>query len=146
AGNAFANGAITPLLMLGLALLWVNRDRPRVASWLLAALVVTKVFLLPLFLWLLVTRRLRTAAFAAGATALLAVLGWAAIGFKGLTGYPHLLATLSSAEQAVSYSPLSLALSAGLSGGIARLVVALLVGGVGALWLRARRPPHADEL
>jgi hypothetical protein len=50
-------GTLTPLLVLGLAMLWRLRDRPWAAAAITALLLVTKVFLWPLAVWLGATRR-----------------------------------------------------------------------------------------
>ena len=66
-------------------------SRPCVAAGLALGLSVsTKFVLWPMFVWMLVTRRLRasTAAIAIGIAVTLAA--WAVIGFDGLTGYPDL--------------------------------------------------------
>ena len=96
-------GAITPLLALGLALAWSRRGT-RVGTIALAAVVVAKLFLWPLLVWLVLTRRSRSA-FGGGLLALAAAgAGWAAIGFAGLREYPRLLAELARLEQDRGYS------------------------------------------
>ena len=50
-------GNVTLFLGLGIALLWRHRDRPVAAGVLVAAIVSFKLFLWPLGLWLLATRR-----------------------------------------------------------------------------------------
>jgi hypothetical protein len=55
-------------------------------------------------IWLVATRRYRTAAFAAAASALFVLVPWAGIGFAGLRGYPHLLSNVASSEGPHSYS------------------------------------------
>ncbi len=107
----------------------------------LAALVVLKLYLWPLGLWLLVTRRFRASLVGAGVAAVVTFGGWAAIGFAGFREYPHLLDRLTKLVAAESYSPYAFARSLGASDGSARLVML----GLGALVLaavveRGRRP------
>src|SRR5919204_4548784 len=86
--SAITLGTVTPFLLLGAAALWRWRNRPLVAGSLLAALVVTKVFLWPLGFWLLASRRYRAAVWSVALSVAAALAGWAAIGFAGLTAYP----------------------------------------------------------
>jgi hypothetical protein len=131
-------GALSSVLLLGVAAVWRFRDRRYLAASITALVAVAKVFLWPLVIWLLATRRWRTAA-AAGAVSLVLLLGgWAAIAFDGLRGYPHLLRVLSKVEAAQSYSLAGLLHVSGgaamaLSGALALAVVtAVLLAGRGA--------------
>jgi alpha-1,2-mannosyltransferase len=115
-------GAISALLALALAAAWRWRDRPLVVAPLVALLVVSKVFLWPLGLWLLVTRRVRSAFAAAGIAVAAAFAGWAALGFAGLADYPRLLALLSDLMAEKGYSPVALGLSLGAPESAAKLL------------------------
>src|SRR6185437_3225135 len=98
------SGNLTLPMLLGVALVWRYRDR-RWAVALAAGLVVAlKLFFWPLLVWLVATRRYRTAALAAATSAVLVLVPWAGIGFAGLRGYPHLLSSVSSSEGPRSYS------------------------------------------
>jgi glycosyl transferase family 87 len=123
--NSLALGAVTPFLLLGAALVWRYRDRPAACGATAAVTAVTKLFLWPLGLWLVATRRLRAAAACAVAGALVVVGGWAAIGFAGLHDYPDLLRVLTRVEQGVSYSPIALL---GLTGTAATAAALVLTG------------------
>ena len=96
--DALSIGALTPFLLVGTALVWRYRDRPLVAALAAAATAVSKIFLWPIGVWLIATRRFRTAALCAVTALLLLLIGWAAIGFQGLDAYPHLLRVLSDVE------------------------------------------------
>ena len=108
--------SVTPALALGLALTWRHRDRTWPPAIALALTVSTKVFLWPMFVWTLATRRMRLAVFAAvvglGITAAL----WFALGFQGLVEYPGRLRELSATEsiRRDSYSFVGLATMLGL--------------------------------
>jgi alpha-1,2-mannosyltransferase len=106
--NSVAIGALTSFLLLGAALTWRYRDRPVVAGSAASVTAVVKLFLWPLGLWLLVTRRVRAAGAFVVVTVVGVVAGWAAIGFAGFRSYPHLLRVLSDLEAGVSYSPVAL--------------------------------------
>jgi alpha-1,2-mannosyltransferase len=139
-------GAISSLLALALAVVWRWRDRPWIVASLVAGLVVSKVFLWPLGLWLLATRRSRTAFWAAGLAIVAAFAGWAALGFAGLADYPQTLASLSSVLQEKGYSPVALALSVDASEEAARALAAALGGlAIAATFALARgRGERAD--
>jgi hypothetical protein len=122
---AFAEGALGPLLLLGVAAGWAYRDRAWRVGVIVGLTVVAKLFLWPLLVWLAATRRWKAFA-AALATCVLSVLGpWAGLGFEGLRAYPRLLQVLESVQVPKSYSLAGLAWDLGLSSRIA--VSALLV-------------------
>jgi hypothetical protein len=132
-------GAITPLLVLGVALLWRLRDSSSAAVP-FALVVVAKVFFWPLGIWLLATRRIRAAGWAVAITIGLVLTSWALIGFAGLAEYPELLSVLARVEQADGYSVVAAALAAGLSESMARVVAAALgVVLLGSAWREGRR-------
>src|SRR5207244_2326175 len=91
-------------MLLGLALVWRYRDRGWVVALAAGLVVALKLFFWPLLLWLVATRRYRTAALAAATSAFFVVVPWAGIGFAGLGGYPHLLSSVSGSEGPRSYS------------------------------------------
>ena len=76
-----ADGAVSPMLLLGVAAAWRYRDSLWRVAPVVAVLVVAKLFLWPLWLWLVYTRRYAAAAIAAirGAVLLLGSVGPAAI-------------------------------------------------------------------
>jgi glycosyl transferase family 87 len=138
-------GSISTLLALGLAVAWRYRDSRWTAPLVVAAVIAAKVFLWPVLVWLVATRRGMAAAralFIAG----VAVLGsWALIGFAGLGSYPRLLDVLSRLEQWKSYSAVAFGLVIGLSAGEARVLalaacVVVLVGVVLSVRLRPGNP------
>jgi alpha-1,2-mannosyltransferase len=69
--NTLALGALTSFLLLGAALAWRYRDKAWVAAAATAFTAVLKLFLWPLGVWLLATRRWRAAVLCAGLGALL---------------------------------------------------------------------------
>jgi Glycosyltransferase family 87 len=97
-------GNLTLPMLLGLALVWRYRDRPAVAALASGLLIALKLLFWPLLVWLIATRRYRTAALAVLVTGLLVVVPWAGIGFAGLRDYPHMLSTVSNNEGPRSYS------------------------------------------
>jgi len=134
--NSLALGALTSFLLLGAALAWRYRDRTVVVAVATAFTALLKLFLWPLAIWLLATRRWRAAAICALTGAVLLVGGWAVIDFAGLRSYPTLVHVLEQVEAPVSYSAIALF---GLSGGAETAVtVVLSLAAVAAIWFAAR--------
>ena len=132
-------GTVTPILMLLLAIAWAKRDSTRWIAGTAAAAVAIKVFVLPLGIWLVATRRLRATVAAVAASALLLVAGWLVVGLHTAASYPHLLSSLTTVEGGYGYSLYALALRAGASATVAKLVSIAAVGALAALIVRAGR-------
>jgi hypothetical protein len=139
-------GAINPLLLLCLAAAWRWRNRPLVAGGAVAAAVVAKLFLWPVVLWLLATRRVKAAGVAVGEGLVVTAISWWAIGFAGFHQYPHLLGTLSRAEGAISYSLLGLGYDLGASVHVAALLSWAAAAVAAAAILELGRRRAADHL
>ena len=134
--NTLALGAITSFLLLGAALAWRYRAKPAVAAVASAFTAVLKLFLWPIGVWLLVTRRWRAAVLCAVVAAVLLLGGWAVIDFAGLRSYPTVVRLLEQVETPVSYSVVALF---GLTGGVRTTVtVVLSLAAVVAIALAAR--------
>ncbi len=120
------------LFALAAAFAWRERESDRGAV-AVGALVAAKLFAWPLLLWLLVTRRLRGAAVAAGSAVAFLACSWALIGFQGLANYPRLLAADAEAFATRSQSALAALLRLGApaslarAGAVALALLALLV-------------------
>jgi hypothetical protein len=134
--NSLALGAVTTFLMVGAAAAWRYRERPALAGLLAALTSTVKLFLWPIGLWLLATRRIRAVMTFAIAGVVVVGGGWAVIGFAGFRTYPHLVHVLAQVEQGVSYSPIALF---GVSGTAASILSgALLLLTVLAVVIAAR--------
>jgi Glycosyltransferase family 87 len=140
--QAIALGTVGPLLALLLAVAWRYRDRRLVAALAVAGAVCLKVFLWPLLVWLLATRRPATSFLSAVIGAGAALAGWAAIGFAGLASYPSLLSKLSSVEEARAFSLAALNHSLGLPEAVGR--GAMIVAGAACLVAIATLARRAD--
>jgi len=138
--QAIGAGTLAPLLVLGLAVAWRYRERRVVAALGIACVLAAKLFLWPVLVWLLATRRFAAASGALLAGAAVTAASWAAIGFAGLSSYPHLLRTLVHVEGNRSFSLAALARSLELPGGAGRgLLLAASLASVAAISLLARR-------
>jgi hypothetical protein len=140
--DAVSLGTLSSVLLIGVAAAWRYRARQHVAAATTAVTAVAKLFVWPLLVWLVATRRLRAAVEAGALAVLLLVGGWAAIGFAGLRGYPHLLHVLSQVEAAQSYSLVGLFR---VGGGTETALSAVLVLAVVAAVVVARRGPDGDR-
>lgn len=118
--DAIAAGTVGPLLVLGAAIAWRYRDRrPALAGAGVGLAIALKLFVWPLLLWLVVTRRARTALLAVVIGGGAALASWAVIGFDGLTDYPDLLRRLSDLEADQSYSMYAVGRAVGLASPLA---------------------------
>jgi uncharacterized membrane protein YebE (DUF533 family) len=140
--NSVALGAFTSFLLLGCAATWRYRDRSGVTGAVAALTAVAKLFLWPLGLWLLVTKRIRATLVFALVSVGLVLGGWAAIGFAGFNAYPHLLRLLSELEAHKSFSIVALLK---LSGTASTALSALLVGAVIAAVVAAARAEDGER-
>ncbi len=133
---------LTLLLALGVAVLWRFRDRRVVAALVTGALIALKLFLWPLLVWLLATRRVACGLQAIVVAVVITVVTWAMIGFAGLTEYVPLLRMFSQIVERRGYTPLAVALKVGVGPDVARglslAVGALLVGAIVLLGRRRR--------
>jgi glycosyl transferase family 87 len=116
-------GTISPLLFLGVAAAWRFRHRAVIAGLLVAYVITAKLFLWPLWIWLVCTRRFKAAAVAAIAAGSAVLASWSLIGFAGMREYPRLLGRLTELEGPHSYSLYSLGRSLGLASAPAQSVV-----------------------
>jgi alpha-1,2-mannosyltransferase len=133
-------GAIGPFLALLVALCWRYRDRAIVVAPLLALTITLKLFLWPLAIWILATRRWRAAVLTACLTALAFVAPFAPLGAHVLRSYPSVLRTLDQVFGPLSFSTNAFLEAAGFSSRIASVIVValgvLLV--LAILWLGRR--------
>ena len=84
-------GNVTLLLAFVVALAWRWRRHPYRCAVLIGICIAAKFFLWPVALWLLGTRRYRSAAAAVAIASVGVLVPWAVIGFNGMRTYPELL-------------------------------------------------------
>ena len=144
--ESFRLGTLSPLLALGVAGAWVARDRRWTLPAVVAAVVLAKLFLWPLFVWLLATRRWGAAARSALLTVGVAALGWVVVGFDTLAPYPALLRKMTDAQLHNTVGFAGLLSSLGVRPNAAHVgVVSVAVLGSTAIVATARRH-HGPEL
>jgi alpha-1,2-mannosyltransferase len=136
--GALGIGSIGPFLLLLCALGWRFRNRT-VAGVPLALAAAAKLFLWPLLVWLLVTRRFR--AFAASLATIAATLAlWASIDADGMRRYAQTVRLLNDVQRWKSYSVQSLFISLHVPALTSELAAgATAAVGVAALVLLRRR-------
>lgn len=137
-------GTISPLLTLLLALLWRYRDRRGIAVPAVTFLVLAKLFLWPVLVWLVVTRRFRTAAISMVACATSVLVFSIPVGLSALTHYPALLRSLSSFEGPMSMSLVSL--GQGLSGSYPVGLALTTAAGLALIYGMSRTARRGDDV
>lgn len=100
---------VSLLLGLGVAAAWRTRSRPLICGLAIALLVSVKLFLWPLGLWLLATRRYAALAWAATWAVALNALAWAVLGLGEVHRYSALLRAVTAHEERLGYSAVALA-------------------------------------
>jgi hypothetical protein len=134
-------GNLTVFLVLLIALAWRYRDRALASGLALGAAVAGKLFVWPLLIWLVLTKRYRAAASALGSAALLVLVPWAIVGFDGLLDYPALLGETQAVYATRSDSVASVVAGLGASTTVA--VAACWVAGLAlvamAVWLSRKQ-------
>lgn len=101
---AIGTANLTLPMVLGLALVWRYRNKALAVALVGGFIVALKIFFWPLLVWLLATRRYRTAALTGAASLAFVFVPWAGIGFAGLGNYVQLLRFVAHREGADSYS------------------------------------------
>jgi hypothetical protein len=89
--SAVQTANLSLVLALGVAALWRLRDRGFVAGGLTAFMIATKLFLWPVLVWLLATRRWRAAASTVALGVLASAAAWAVIDFDTVSRFPDLV-------------------------------------------------------
>jgi hypothetical protein len=136
---ALAMGTISPLLLVLVAAGWRYRQHT-ISGVLFAVAAAAKLFLWPLLIWLVLTRRLR-ASVASFITLVLISLLWALTDLDGLRHYPTTVRVLNDVQRWKSYSPQSLAISLHLGARAGEITTAVIaVTGIGLMVWLARRP------
>lgn len=129
--SSLSMGQPDGLFALAAACAWKYRDHSWKGAFAAAILIAAKLLAWPLIIWLLVTRRSRQAAVAAGCTLAILLATWACIGFKGLVAYPRLLADDAKTYENVSHSLVAGFMHLGVTAGPAvvfSILLALLLG------------------
>jgi len=131
--NAVHMANASLLVVFAVALVWRFRRTVWPLASALGLAVAMKLFLWPLFLWTVATRRFRAAAAAGLVAAAAILLPWAALGFEDMSGFPRLMRRLVELEAAHSYSILGMLDSVG----VGPLWAKAVAGVAGALLLVA---------
>jgi alpha-1,2-mannosyltransferase len=120
--SAIHLGAVSVVLALGIALAWRWREHSVRTGLVVGLVVALKLFLWPLLVWLVITRRYKAAAIAAFSTIVFVLAPWIPLQGAGLLSYPHRLSVLSSLEAKRGFSPAALLAHSGLSWTVAQAV------------------------
>jgi Glycosyltransferase family 87 len=134
-------GNISPLILLGSAVVWRCRARVLPAAAAVASVIAAKLILWPLGVWLLVTRRFGALALAILLAIAAAAAGWAVVGFSSLIEYPRLLMNIAAVGEGRGCSLVASLMSVGVSPAVARIAALICATGLlGAAWRFARLP------
>ncbi|HLG09193.1 MAG TPA: glycosyltransferase family 87 protein [Gaiellaceae bacterium] len=143
AWNAIENANVSAALTLGVALVW----RFRATLWPLATAlglaVSTKLFLWPLLVWAVATRRLRATSLAVAIGLGVTLAAWAVIDFRGLTGYLALVSKLSEIQAEHSYSFVGMTAALGFGPTVGQVLMLTVGGALLAACFNLGR--HGDE-
>ncbi len=131
---------ISLLVVCGLATVWRFRDRPAVSGIALAGLISVKIFLFPIAIWMLATRRWRALAWTCAGTIVLNLVSWAILGFDQISVYAHVLNAFAKLAELRGYSLIGLMLHLGASQPIADAVGLGAAAAVIAASLRSSAP------
>ena len=131
---------LTLLLVLGLAILWRFRHQVAGPALIVGVLVSLKLFLWPLSIWLLATRRYAAAAWSIVVATAILLGSWALLGFAGFRDYPRVVRIFSSYYETATYTPFASLVKLGLPTPWARACgLALGVAALAAVFVTARR-------
>jgi Glycosyltransferase family 87 len=137
--SAWQTANVTLFLGLGIACAWRVRDRPAAVGALVALVVTVKVFLWPLGIWLLATRRYLALGWAVGTGFAINAVAWGVIGFDQIAAYKDLGREITRFDEPRSYNLLHLALDHGAGRTTAYAVQLLAVGLIAAACVRLGR-------
>lgn len=138
-------GTINAVLLIGLAVAWRWRERVLVVGVAVGLVAVTKLFLVPLILWLVLSRRYR-ASLVAGSTFVVVLVGGWVLGPLGPIGYVRMLVDLQAHESSHSWALVSLVRGLGLAPRPAQAAAALVVAGLLAAAAVACRRGGAETI
>jgi hypothetical protein len=111
--SSWQTANVTLLLGLGIAGAWRARNHPAAVGALVALLVTVKLFVWPLGIWLIATRRYAGLAWAVATGIVINVVAWAIIGFDQISPYQSLGREITRHDEPRSYNVLHLALDQG---------------------------------
>jgi hypothetical protein len=121
---AVQTGNVTIPLALAAALLWRYRGRPAVAGLSLGASVAAKIFLWPLWIWLLAVGRRAAAIWTILAAFVITLVSWAVVDFQALLDYPSRLRRLNEDTAGSGYTLDAFVQDLGADSSTARAVMA----------------------
>jgi hypothetical protein len=134
-------GQVTPILLVLAVCAWRWRDRRWIAGAALGVAIALKIFLWPLLVWMLATRRYGAAGIAVALAGLATLGAWALIGFAGLAEYPELVRRLTEVVAEGSMSLVGLGTELGLPPELADAMPYLVgIPMLAAAYLVARKP------
>ncbi len=130
------------LLALGVAAAWHLRRRAVLAGVLVGVLLSVKLFLWPLGLWFLATRRYKALAAAAASAVTLTLVGFGVLGFAEIPHYARALHSFLAHAQTRSYSLTAFVLHLGGTHELAYAIALVAVAALGTATVLLGRRGH----
>jgi alpha-1,2-mannosyltransferase len=141
--TGLALGTLSPFIALMVAAGWYFRKRALPSGLFFAASIISKLFVWPLLVWLVASRRPRHALGVVAIGLSITLVSWAAIGFAGMKSYPGLIERLAADEAGDSYTPYALFAALGAGDSVAH--AAALVSGALVLAIAVQRARRGDD-
>ena len=137
---------LTLPLVLGLAMVWRYRDRPLVSGLVVALIISLKVFVWPIGLWLIATRRYVATAYALAFGVLINAVAWAVIGFGQIRPFIRMSSFVTNMWHRTGYSLIAFGIHLGASRGVATaFMIAVSVAVALACVVAGRRGARAER-
>jgi hypothetical protein len=143
--NGLQSANVSLPLAFGVALAWRYRDKRIVVASVVALAVSMKLFVWPLFVWLLVTRW-RTALAAGVAAGAVSLGSWAIVGFGEIPRFLRDLSTVNHVEQSMAYTPFAFFSRLGVPDAGAHALMWLIGFAVLAAVVVVAQRPNGDRL
>ena len=131
---------LTLLFLLALAVVWRFRHHALASAIVVGAVISLKLFLWPLVVWLVATRRYAAAAWSVAVAATITLGTWAMLGFAGFRDYPRVARVFAHYYETSSYTPFAFLVELGAPTNLARAGgLALGIVTLGLVFVAARR-------
>ncbi len=131
--------------MLGLAVVWRYRDRPLVSGLVVALIISLKVFVWPIGLWLIATRRYVATAYALAFGLLINAVAWAVIGFGQIRPFIRMSSFVTNMWHRTGYSLIAFGIHLGASRGVATAFMIAVSAAVALACVVAGRRGHEQN-
>jgi hypothetical protein len=130
---------LTLPLVLGLAIVWRYRDRPVVSGLVVAVIISLKLFVWPIGLWLIATRRFTATAYALAFGILINVIAWTVIGLGQIRPFIRMSSFVTDLWHRTGYGLIAFGIHLGASRGVATGIMVVVSVALAAACIAAGR-------